>query len=192
NVHQLAHQVRVDPIGEVFQVQVQVIHAIAELGGKVIAQVLRIQVIQVGAGLDEGAAGFGHLLAVDGDKAMGVDGGRRAKAGAVQHGRPEQGVEINDVLADEVVELGLGVGVPVLVEVQVRAPAAQVLEAGHVADGGVEPDVEELAGGIGNLEAEVGRVAADIPFLQAGIEPLCQLVGDGGLQGAAAGPLLQE
>jgi hypothetical protein len=71
-------------------------------------------------------------------------------------------------------------------------PVAEVLEAGHVADGGVEPDVEVLAGGVGYLEAEVGGVARDVPVLQAGVEPLLELVGDLRLEVFALDPVLQH
>jgi hypothetical protein len=55
---------------------------------------------------------------------VGEDAGRRAVAG-VQLGRPEQRVEIEDVLADEVIQLGASaVGlVPELVEIE--APAGR-------------------------------------------------------------------
>ena len=46
----------------------------------------------------------------------------RRKPAPVQHRRPEQRVEIADVLADEVVELGGGLALPVLLEV---APCAR-------------------------------------------------------------------
>ncbi|MNQ68867.1 hypothetical protein D3C85_834380 [compost metagenome] len=101
-------------------------------------------------------------------------------------------MEVDDVLADEVVQLGAGVLVPEGVEVQFRAARAEVLETGHVADGRVQPDVEVLAGGVRDLEAEVGRVTADVPLLQAGIQPFGDLVGHRLLQRAAAGPLLQH
>ena len=92
---------------EVLEVEVDVIHAGAELGSEVVAQVLRVQVLEIGARLDEGAARLGHLLAVHGQEAVREDRGRGAEARAAQHGRPEQGVEVDDVLADEVVQLGL-------------------------------------------------------------------------------------
>ncbi len=192
DVHHLAHQVGVDLLDEVFQVQVQIIHATAQLAGVVVAQVFRCQVFQIGAGLDEGAAGLGHLLPVDGQVAVHVHPGGLAEAGAFQHGRPEQGVEVDDVLADEVVQLGGGVLAPEGIEVQLRATGAEILEAGHVADRRVQPDVEILARLAGDFEAEVGRITTDIPLLQPGIQPFGDLVGHGILQGAAAGPFLQH
>src|SRR5690606_28709346 len=192
NVDQFADQVCVDPVGEVFQVQVQVIHIGGQFGCKVVAQIFRVQVFQIGAGLDEGAPGLGHFLAVDRYKTMGIDGSGSAEAGALEQGRPEQGVEVDDVLADKVIELGFGVGVPVLVKVEVGAAAAQVFEAGHVTNRCIQPDIKILARSVGNFKPEIGRVTADIPLLQAGVQPFGQFVGDLGLQGAAAGPLLQE
>ena len=70
--------------------------------------------------------------------------------------------------------------------------SAIVPEARHVADRRVHPDVEVLVGGSRNQEAEVRRVAADVPGLESGVEPLSQLVGDFGLQRAAEHPLLQH
>ena len=48
-----------------------------------------------------------HLLAVDGQEAVDVDLLRQAEAGRLEHRRPEERVEIGDVLADEVVDFGL-------------------------------------------------------------------------------------
>ncbi len=192
DVHHLAHQVGVDLLHEVFEVQVQVVDTTAQLGRVVVAQVFRRQVLQVGAGLDEGATGLGHLLAIDRQVAVDVDAGRLAIAGAFEHGGPEQGVEVDDVLADEVIQLGGGVLAPEGVEIQFRTTAAEVLEAGHVADRRVQPHIEVLARLIRDLEAEVRCIAGDVPLLQAGVQPLGDLVGHGVLQGAAAGPALQH
>src|SRR3989338_5533482 len=71
--------------------------------------------------------------------------------------------------------LGLGVLAPEVVEIEF-VPGAHVSEARHVADGRVEPDVEVLARGIGNLEAEVGRVARDVPVPETGVEPFVEFV----------------
>ncbi|MNB93051.1 hypothetical protein D3C75_401670 [compost metagenome] len=183
-IDQLVDHVRIDPGDEVFEVQVQIVDATVELGCVVVTQALGIQVLQVGGGLDEGALGLGHLGAVDGHIAVHVDLGRLAETRPFQHGRPEQAVEVGDVLADEVIELGVGVCLPVAVEVDVAALVAQVLERRHIADGGIQPDVEVLARGARDLEAEVGGVAGDVPLLQAGFEPLLHLVGHLFLDGA--------
>ena len=122
---------------------------------------------------------------------MGPDGTGCAEPGAVQHGRPEQGVEIDNVLADKVVHLGGGIRLPEMLEIN-AFPVAQVLETGEVTNGRVEPDVEVLAGCIRNLEAEIGRIAADVPFLQTSIQPLGQFIGHLGLQRTAAGPVREK
>lgn len=87
---------------------------------------------------------------------------------------------------------GAGVLAPERVEVQFGTPRAEVLEAGHVADRRVQPDVEVLAGSVGNLEAEVRRVTRDVPLLEAAVQPFGELVGHRLLKGAAAGPLLEH
>ena len=100
----------------------------------------------------------------------------RLEAGGMEHAGPEEAVEADDVLADEVVELGVRVVPPVLEFLAVgRAPVG---ERGDVADRRVHPHVEELAGMAGDLETEVRRVARDAPAAQRLLEPLEQLVGD--------------
>ena len=147
--------------------------------------------LQVALGSDESTARFRHLLAVDGEEAVREHLGRRAVAGVLQGCRPEQGVEIEDVLANEMVELGLAAGLPVFVEVQ-PGLAGEVLETGHVADRRIEPDIEILARRIRNLEAEIRRIARDIPVRQTGCEPFAHLVGGFGLQRAGTCPALEE
>ena len=72
------------------------------------------------------------------------------------------------------------------------------LEAGEIAHRRIEPDVEILAGRVGNRDAEVRRIARDVPVgeaLAAGTvaEPLERLVGDFGLQAPGRlRPFLQE
>ena len=102
---------------------------------------------------------------------------RRAEAGAVQHRRPEQAVEVDDVLADEVVQLGLAVVREVAASKSTPSRSHSAWKLREVADRRVQPDVEVLARMAGDLEAEVGRVARDVPGAQAafGVEPFQQL-----------------
>ena len=51
-----------------------------------------------------------HLLAADGDEAVHIDAVRHLVARELEHRRPEQHVEVDDVLADEVDLLGVRVG----------------------------------------------------------------------------------
>jgi hypothetical protein len=118
---------------------------------------------------------------------MRKDLARRAIPGVLEFCRPEQGMEIKDVLADEVIELGCRIRPPVLVEVE-TLPVAEIAERAHVADRRVKPDVEVLAGRVGDFEAEVRRVARDVPvgqmILALGSQPLLEFVGRFVLQAA--------
>ena len=87
-----------------------------------------------------------------------------AVTGAGQHGWPEQRMKINDVLADEMVELGIVAGTPVIIEV-IAAALAENFETGHVADGGIHPDIEVFAGLTWNFETKIGRITGDVPLL---------------------------
>ena len=170
DVGDLADEVGVDALHEVGEVEVDVVDRAAELRGVVVPQGLRRKVVEVRAGRHERALGLRHLLAVDGQEAVDEHLVRALEARDVEHPRPEEAVEADDVLADEVVELRLRV-VP-----HVEAP--EVLQRGDVADRRVHPHVEELAGVAGDLEAEVRRVAGDAPAAQRLAEPLEQLVRD--------------
>ena len=90
---------------ELVQAQIEVVHPRAELRGVVVTQIGGVEVLQVRRGADERPFRFRHLLAVDGEEAVDVDLRRQAESGRLQHGRPEERVEIGDVLADEMVDL---------------------------------------------------------------------------------------
>src|ERR1700690_2234983 len=120
-----------------------------------------------------------------------MDAGRLALAGAFQNGRPEQRVKIQDVLADEMVQFGARVRIEEIVEPQL-CPCAQLREAREVADRRVEPNIEILPRGVGYLESEVGRVARDVPVLEALRKPFVELVRNVALYGAAIDPGLES
>ena len=105
-VHHLADEVGVHLGGEVVEVQVNVVDVTGELRGVVVAERRRIEVVEVGPGQDEGATGLRHLLTVDGEEAVDPHLRRQGEPGGLEHCRPEEGVEVGDVLADEVVDLG--------------------------------------------------------------------------------------
>ena len=175
-VRDLAHHVGVDARDEILEVEVHVVRRAAELARVVVAERARRQVVEVGAGVHERALRLGHLLAVDGEEAVHEHLRGRLEPGGMEHAGPEEAVEADDVLADEVVELGVRIVPPVLKLLAVgRAPVG---ERGDVADRRVHPHVEELPGMAGDLEAEVRRVARDAPAAQRLLEPLEQLVGD--------------
>ena len=106
NIDELADQVRVHARDEVVEVEVDVFDRGPEFRRVVVAQDFGIQVVEIGPCLDERPARLRHFLSVDGQEAMGIDAGRSPKARAFEHRRPEQRVEVHDVLADEVVQLG--------------------------------------------------------------------------------------
>ena len=73
---------------------------------------------------------------------------------------------------------------------------AQLLKAAHVPDRRIQPHVKIFTRRIGNLEAEVGRIARDVPIgefvLAFRTQPFLHLVGGLGLQRAAARPFAQK
>ena len=154
-----------------------------QLGRDVIAQPFRVHAdIEVTQRRDAGTARLRHLLAADGNEAMHEDIVRHLQSGEVQHRRPEQRVEVGDVLADEVVLLGRRVGHEGFI---VAAGLREIiLQRRQVTDRRVQPHVEVLARRIRYLDAEVGRVAADIPVSQArfAVQPFARLVCDFRLQ----------
>ena len=97
-------------------------------------------------------------------------------------------MEIGDVLANEMVLFNLFI-VHVLLKASCIssgpwAPFVKIIfQRGQVANGGIQPDVEVFAWRIGNLNAKVRRVTADVPVPQAtfalliGGEPFTHLVG---------------
>ena len=147
---------------------------------------------QVGLGQNEGAARLGHLGTVYGEKSVGVYLTWCAEVGAVEHGGPEQGMEVDDVLANKVVYLGAGVWCPKIVKVQIVISIAQVFKTCHVADGGVHPDIKIFACGARNSETKVGRIPRDIPSAQAIVQPLGKLIGYFRLHGVATGPPFEK
>ena len=62
DVHHLADEVGIQPGDEVIEIEIDVIGRGVQLGGEVIAQVVRVQVLGVRGSHDIGAAAFGHLF----------------------------------------------------------------------------------------------------------------------------------
>jgi hypothetical protein len=88
---------------EVVRVEVHVLDVGVELGGDVVAQPLRVHAeFQVASGSMPVPRLLLIFSPVDGDEAVHEDVVRRLAAAEMQHRRPEQGVEVGDVLADEV------------------------------------------------------------------------------------------
>ncbi len=166
-----------------------------QLGRDVVAQPLWIQAhLQVPQRIDAGAAALGHLLPAHGDEPVHVHpiGNFERRPGELQHRGPEQRVEVDDVLADEVNLLGGRITQQGL-EVQALARAVR-LQTRQIADRRLEPDVEELARRVGYRNAEIRRIARDVPVREPpfAFEPFAGLVGDLRLQPRALRPLAQK
>ena len=86
-------------------------------------------------------------------------------------------MEVDDVLANKMVELGVSTWLPIAIEILTGA-VAEILVAGNVPDGCIKPDIKIFLGVTRNLEAKVGRVARYVPILQTSINPLTKLVRD--------------
>ena len=100
-----------------------------QLRGVVIAQIRRVEMLEVRRRADEGALRLRHLLPVDGEEAVDVDLRRQAETGRLQHRRPEKRVEIRDVLADEVMDFGRRAAPPVVEPLAVARRTTAAVEA---------------------------------------------------------------
>ena len=198
DVHVLPDEVAVDARHEIVGVEIEILDLAIELRGQVIAQPFRIEPkVEIDIGTDARAARLRHLLAGKRDEAVNenVVGHLVRRAGELEHRRPEQRMVIDDVLADEVVLVDVGI----LQELrEIDAAIAQVrLETGEITDGGVEPDIEKLSGRIGDRNAEVRRVTRDVPISESLrlvllAQPFARLVGDFRLQSAVLRPRAQK
>ena len=137
---------------------------------------------------------------------MGKHAGGGAVAGKFQHGRPKQGMEIENIFADKVIQLGFAIGFEKFIKIHADA-LAQVFKRGHIAHRRIEPHIKIFARRIGDFKTEIGRIARNIPIAQAafavfiGYKPFFHFVERFGLQmrlhaaigqgGAAGSPFLQ-
>ena len=97
---------------KVIQTQIKVICGPIELAGIIKTEVLRIQMVQIGARLDKGSLRLAHLFAIDRQEAMDKYLIRRLDSSHLQHRRPEEAVETHDIFADEVIEFRLRIVPP--------------------------------------------------------------------------------
>ena len=183
DVDVLADQVRVHARNEILRIEVDIFHLGIQFGRDVITQPFRVHAdLEVAQRRDACAARLRHFFTRHGDEAVHEHIGRHLQAGELQHRRPEQRVEIDDVLADEVVLLGRAVGhegvIVALGFVEI------ILERREVAYRRIQPHIEILARRIRDLDAEIGSVAADVPVAQAflAFQPFVCLVGHFRLQ----------
>ncbi len=115
--------------------------------------------------VDHVARGLAQLLAVLGQVPVGVDARRHRHAGRLEHGRPVQAVEADDLLAHQVQPLvgPLPVGLVGLAARPLRAEA----QRGDVVGQRVHPHVEDVVGLLGDRDAPLDPRAADAEVLQA-------------------------
>ena len=87
-------------------------------------------------------------------------------------------MEVNNVLANEMIYLSVCSRHPIVVKANVIVAIAVVKKACEVADRCVQPDVKVLIFGTWNRKTEVGCIAGNVPVTQPGIEPLLKLATD--------------
>ena len=111
-----------------------------------------------------------------------MKGAGHAEVCAGQHGRPEQSVEIDNVLADEVMHFGGAADIKVFAE-RITLDVAQRLETGQITHRRIQPHIEKLARRIRDCKAEIRCIARDVPVAQAtfGVEPLAELGNHAGM-----------
>ena len=152
-VNDRTHQLGIDFLCELSEVEVDVVQARTEFAGVIVSQVGRIQMLEVLARPYLRPLALGHFFAIDGEKAMDVNEGREGVASRFEDTRPEEGVEVGDVLADEMMDLGVGTLPPVL---ELFAVAFAPLVGGcDVSDRGIEPYIPIVAGAVGNRETKI-------------------------------------
>ena len=107
NIHILTNQIRIHPQHEIFRIEVNIFVFRVQLRRQVVTQPLRIHAqTQIFERIQPRPPALAHLFAVvNRQKAVDEDVGRGFTAAKVQHGGPEQGVEGDDVFADEMVLL---------------------------------------------------------------------------------------
>ena len=90
----------------------------------------------------------------------------------LQHGRENDAVEDDVVLANEMYKARLGILPPLLPRAQLGMRIAKFLRVGDITDGGIKPDVEHLTlcpfDGHGNTPIEV---TCDSTGMQTAVEP---------------------
>ena len=110
----------------------------------------RIDAIGVGQreGVDDIADGLRHLLAAVMQEAVSIDALRQFDTGGHEHGGPDDRVEADDVLADD-----MGVGGPEFLEE--LAVGVGIADAGDVVRQRVEPDIHDVLGVAWHFDAPV-------------------------------------
>ncbi len=122
-----------------------------------IAQGVGAQHFVDGSGAHDVAAALAHLVVFKQQPAVGEDALGQRQVGGHQEGGPEDGVEADDFLADQ-----MQVGGPEVVAVNFFA-----VDGAHISGQGVEPDIEDVLGFVGNGNAPFDGRPGDGEILQA-------------------------
>ena len=77
-------------------------------------------------------------------------------------------MEINNILANKMVQLSGAIFAPVLIEIDI-ALIAEMFKCRHVANWRIQPNVKIFARRIGDFKTKIGCIATDIPFLQTAV-----------------------
>ncbi len=125
---------------------------------------------------------------------MGKDIGGGSIASKLQHGRPEEGVEVKNVFANKVVLLHRRIFSNEAFKVTARV-GAELFQACVIANRCVKPDIEIFTWGTWNFKTEIGRIARDVPISKTTFfaKPLFQFVAGFGLKPFVVdGPLTKK
>ena len=134
-----------------------------ELAQEVVTQ--RVHTVALGEhdGVDDVALRLRHLAAAEQQPAVAEDLLRQGHAHAHEHGRPDDGVEAHDLLADHV-----HVGGPVLVIIVVLV--VQEAEGRAVVEQRIDPDIDDVAGVKIDRDAPREARARHAQIFQAGVD----------------------
>ena len=100
-------------------------------------------------------------------------------------------MKVNDVLADEMIELCVITWLPEALEI-IPGSRAQILMARDVAYGRVQPHIKILFGIPRDLKAKIGCISRDVPILESSINPFSKFISNRRLQLLTRDPVRQE
>ena len=130
-------QVVIDQIAEALLLEIPVLSE-GDVPQQVPAHGIPAAALEQVGRVEHVAEGFPHLLTLAGQKTMAKDLGGQGESSREQHGRPVDGMEAKDVLADDVHRSGPAPG-----DRCVEISCIALFEQGSdVAQEGIEPDIE--------------------------------------------------
>ena len=100
-------------------------------------------------------------------------------------------MKVNDVLADEMIELCVITWLPEALEI-IPGSCAQILMARDVAYGRVQPHIKILFGIPRDLKAKIRCISRDVPILESSINPFSKFISNRRLQLLTRDPVRQE